>query len=408
VWVDDVDVCRPREARASTEQALARTALLAAAACALVDAVVFMVETPQLPGTLRIGVLAVIVCVDAALASPARFSGWVTVAHAVAAVGLAVVLRTTPAADMDLIGGAVAAFRAGAWLRGRSSVGALVALASGAVFSQMVADPGNVLAACTELMKDAWIPWLVGYYTATRGAFISALRHDHGNELRDATAQVEKTVDQVRTSIARDLHDVISHHVSAIGIHAGAVRIKLVATPGFADREIIDSLTAVGMSTHSAMAELRRMLDILHGSSDSANQPGLGNLGELFDGVRRAGLDVRFTARGTPRGLRGVIDAALYRILQEMLTNALRYGDGVAVDVELEFGETVAVLTARNTISTWTEPRHYLSTGRGLAGIQSRAGQFGGTVSYGLDAGTRIWETRVSLSYGAPISGVRA
>jgi signal transduction histidine kinase len=181
-----------------------------------------------------------------------------------------------------------------------------------------------------------------------------------------------------------------------------------MATPGFADREIIDSLTAVGMSTHSAMAELRRMLDILHGSSDSANQPGLGNLRELFDGVRRAGLDVRFTARGTPRGLRGVIDAALYRILQEMLTNALRYGDGVAVDVELEFGETVAVLTARNTISSWSEPRHYPSTGRGLAGIQSRAGQFGGTVSYGLDAGTRIWETRVSLSYGAPMSGVRA
>jgi hypothetical protein len=203
VWVDDVDVCGPREARSSTEQALARTALLAAAACALVDAVVFMVATPQLPGTLRIGVLAVIVCVDAALASPARFSGWVTVAHAVAAVGLAVVLRTTPAADMDLIGGAVAAFRAGAWLRGRSSVGALVTLASGAVFSQMVADPGNVLAAFTELMKDAWIPWLVGYYTATRGAFISALRHDHRNELRDATAQVEKSVDRVRTSIAR-------------------------------------------------------------------------------------------------------------------------------------------------------------------------------------------------------------
>jgi signal transduction histidine kinase len=404
--VENVEVPGSMQARTSTEQSIGRQALLVAVACALVDAVVFVVATPNLPAAPRIAALAVIVCVDAALALPARFSGWVTVAHAVTAVGLALILEATPAADMDLIGTAIAAYRAGAWLRGRSSIGALIALASGAVISQMVADPANILAAFTELMKDAYIPWLVGRYTTTRGAFISALRHEHKNELREATARVESAVGKVRTSIARDLHDVISHHVSAIGLHAGAARLKLAAKPGFADREIIDSLAAVGMSTRSAMSELRRMLDILHGSPDSMNQPGLGNLGELFDGVRRAGLDVRFTARGTPRGLRGAIDVALYRILQEMLTNALRYGDGAAVDVELNFRETGAVLTARNGISSRSEPDDYLSTGRGLAGIHSRAALFGGTVSHGLDTGGHAWETRVSLSYGVPSPGV--
>ncbi|MFD9702514.1 sensor histidine kinase [Lentzea sp. NPDC059081] len=379
-----------------------RQALLIALACLVVDTVVFAVATPELSPAVRIGAFVVIVCVDAVLALPPRYSGWVTVVHAVAAVGLALVLHGTSNPDMDLVGGVIAAYRAGAWMHGRWSVAAVAGLAAGAVLSQAVADPANVLAMVTEMMKDAFIPWMVGRYTSARRAHISELRHNREKELREATEEVDNAVRRVRTSIARDLHDVISHHVSAIGMHSGAARIKLAAKPDFDDKEIMDSLSAVELSRQSAMSDLRRMLDLLHGTSDSANQPGLGNLDELFDGVRRSGLATRFRVSGAPRWLPGSLDIALYRITQEMLTNALRYGDGSTVDVELDFGETRVELLARNGIGpSAARP----STGRGLAGIRSRAALFGGTVSHGPDPAGASWETKVSMSYGVSPPG---
>jgi signal transduction histidine kinase len=147
------------------------------------------------------------------------------------------------------------------------------------------------------------------------------------------------------------------------------------------------------------------MLDLLHGSAESAQQPGLGNLDELFDGVRRSGLATRFTVSGVPRGLPGSVDVALYRITQEMLTNALRHGDGGAVDVTLDFGESGVVLSARNGIGDRAERGDRPSTGRGLAGIRSRAALFGGTVSHGPDPGGGRWETRVGVPYGASSPG---
>jgi signal transduction histidine kinase len=193
--------------------------------------------------------------------------------------------------------------------------------------------------------------------------------------------------------------------VSAIGVHTGAARLKLAARPEFADPDIIDSLTAVEASSRSAMLDLRRVLDVLHRTSDPTSQIGLGNLDELFDGVRRSGLAIRFQVTGTPRTLPGSVDIALYRIAQEMLTNALRYGDGTTVDVDLEFGANWVVLSARNGIGPRPERADRPSTGRGLVGIRSRVALFGGTVSHGPDDSGRIWETRVSVCFDLSSSG---
>ncbi|MFD9702526.1 sensor histidine kinase [Lentzea sp. NPDC059081] len=384
------------------ERSFGRQALLIALACLVVDTVAFTAATPDLSPVAQAGALLAIVCVDAALALPARSSGWVTAAHAVTAVGLAVMLRSTPDVDVDLVGSVIAAYRAGAWLHGRASVAAVLVLATGTMLSQALVDPSAVLGTATEVVKDAFIPWLVGRYTSARRAYISELRHHRETELREATEEVDNAVRRVRTTIARDLHDVISHHVSAIGVHSGVARIKLAATQQFIAPEIMDSLRAVELSRRSAMADLRRMLDLLHGKPDSSAQPGLGNLDELFDGVRRSGLATRFRVSGAPRWLPGAIDIALYRMTQEMLTNALRYGDGSTVDIDLDFRETSIVLTARNAIGA---PADHASTGRGLAGIRDRAAQFGGTVSHGPDAAGENWETRVSVSYSVSSAG---
>jgi signal transduction histidine kinase len=379
-------------------------ALLVASACLIVDVVVFVAATPGFPLPLRLGWILVIVCVDAALVLPARYSGWVALAQAIAAIGLALVLRGTSDADLDLVGGLIGAYRAGAWLRGRSAFAALGALCTGVVVSQLVADPNHGLTAVIELMKDGGIPWLVGRYTTARRAYISELRHRRENESRDAAVEVEKAVERVRTSIARDLHDVISHHVSAISVHAGAARLKLSAKPEFTDDGITGSLAEVESSTRSALSDLRRMLDILHGTPDPIGQPGLSNLDDLFDGVRRSGLATRFTVSGMPCRLPGSVDIALYRVTQEMLTNALRHGDGT-VDVTLEFGRDHVTLAARNGMGPRDSEPGRLTTGRGLAGIRSRVALFGGTVSYGPDPTGQSWETTVTVSHSATPPG---
>ncbi|WP_432825747.1 sensor histidine kinase [Dactylosporangium sp. CA-092794] len=386
-------------------RSLSRQARLVALMCLLVDVAIFVNATPDLPASVRIVALIAIVGVDTALALPPKYSGPVAVAHAVAAVGLALVLRSTPDPNWSLAGGMIAAYRVGAWLRDRSSIGALLALALAAALAESVASFSTVLTIAIAAAQNAFIPWLVGRYTSARRGYISELRHNRELELRDATAEMERAADRLRTSIARDLHDVISHHVSAIGVHTGAARLKLAARPGFADPEIVDSLTAVETSSRSAMLDLRRVLDVLHRTSDSTNQIGIGNLDELFEGVRRSGLAVRFEVSGTPRELPGSLDIALYRIAQEMLTNALRYGDGTTVEVELGFAEESVVLSARNGIGSHTEYDDWSASGRGLAGIRSRAALFGGGVSHGPVAGGSTWETKVNLCSDTPLSG---
>ncbi|MEV5407768.1 histidine kinase [Thermopolyspora sp. NPDC052614] len=386
-------------------RSLARQARLIALACLLVDVVMFVAETPGLPGPLRIGGMLLIVAVDAALALPPRYSGQVAVAHAATAVALAALLKAAPEADWDLIGTVIAAYRTGAWLRDRASAAAVVTLAVGMTAATWVAGPGDLLAAVTGIVKDAFIPWLVGRYTSARRGYIAELRHNREMELRDATAEMERAADRMRTSIARDLHDVISHHVSAIGVHTGAARLRLAARPECADPDIIDSLTAVEASSRSAMRDLRRVLDVLHRTSHSSGQVGLGDLDELFDGVRRSGLAIRFRVTGVPRRLPGSVDIALYRVAQEMLTNALRYGDGTTVDVDLAYCETRVVLSARNPIGPRPQQSDRPSTGRGLAGIRSRVALFGGTVSHGPDGSGRTWETSVSVCFDAALPG---
>ncbi|MEU8397015.1 histidine kinase [Nonomuraea sp. NPDC048892] len=386
-------------------QSLARQARLIALACLLVDVALYVVATPALPAAPRIGGLVAIVCVDAALALPPRYSGHVAVAHAAAAIGLALLLQATPGADWDLIGGVIAAYRTGAWLRDRSSIAAAVVLAAGMAVAESVAGPGDPLSAVTGIMKDAFIPWLVGRYTSARRGYIAELHHNREMEVRDATAKMERAAERLRTSIARDLHDVISHHVSAIGVHTGAARLKLAARPECADPDIIDSLTAVEASSRSAMLDLRRVLDVLHRTPGSAGQLGLGNLNGLLDGVRRSGLGIRFQVAGPPRRLPGSVDIALYRIAQEMLTNALRYGNGGTVDVDLEFAGERVELGVRNGIGTCPQRAERPSTGRGLVGIRSRVALFGGTVTHGPDAAGKTWETRVSVRFDAPSPG---
>jgi signal transduction histidine kinase len=389
--------------------ALARQSLLVAAVCLLADVAAFLTAGPvsQLRA-LDWAVLAAVTVVDAALALPARLSGWVALAHAVVRFAATGLLGGSPiGAPANGAGSLIAGYRAGAWLRGGAAAMALTVLALGIGGAHLVSGGSDGEILPVEVVKNALLPWLVGRYTTARRAHIAELEQRAENQRREAHAAVEHAVAEERSAIARDLHDVISHHVSAIGVHAGAARLGL--NTATRSECIADSLAAVETSSRSAMVDLRRLLDLLHGdASDVSRQPGLDNIEELLHGVRRAGLPTRLSTHGSARPLPGSLDIALYRITQEMLTNALRHGDGSSVEVELRYHEASVSLTVRNGIlPSVPTPRpgqppsaERRESARGLAGMRKRAAIFEGTIAYGPDPAGRTWETTTTFPLG--------
>ncbi|GAB3141101.1 sensor histidine kinase [Amycolatopsis sp. NPDC004378] len=371
---------------------LRRQSLLVALVCVVCDGALFALRGPLGEAGWRAWVVLLAgIAVNAALAGPARYSGWVALAHAVLFAGGPLLLGHVSGAEIgDNAGILIAGYRAGAWLRPKPSALALFALLAG------------VTAGCLEIGKggsdwrliainvgvSALLPWLVGRYTTARRAYIADLEREADERRQHEEEAVRRAVLEERTTIARDLHDVISHHVSAIGVHAGAARLGL---PDGAE-PVRKSLGAVESASRSAMADLRRLLDLLHAETN-AEQPGLDNLDELVETVRAAGLPTRLALRGEPRELPGSLDVALYRIAQEALTNALRHGEG-PVEVELNHGRTEVVLTVTNGLRAGRAEENEHAH-RGLTGIRQRVTLFGGQVSYGENG--EHWQLRTTF-----------
>src|SRR5258708_11095642 len=136
--------------------------------------------------------------------------------------------------------------------------------------------------------------------------------------------------------MARELHDVVAHHVSLMVIQAGAARQVL---PGAPDQASAARRT-VEETGRAALSEMRRVVSVLSpegGPLELAPQPGLGQLDELLERVRQAGLPVRLCIEGQARPLPGGMDLAAYRIVQEALTNALKYAGQAPTEVRLKY-----------------------------------------------------------------------
>lgn len=279
---------------------LRRQSLLVALVCVVCDGALFALRGPlDAAGWQAWVVLLGGIAVNAALAGPARYSGWVALAHAVLFAGGPLLLGHLPAAEIGNNSGIlIAGYRAGAWLRPKPSVLALFALLTGVLIGCLETGKGgwDWRLIAINVGVDALLPWLVGRYTTARRAYIADLQREADERRQHEEEAVRRAVTEERTTIARDLHDVISHHVSAIGVHAGAARLGLPD----GDSPVRKSLGAVESASRSAMADLRRMLDLLHAETN-AEQPGLDNLDELVETVRTAGLPTRLTLRGEPR-----------------------------------------------------------------------------------------------------------
>ncbi|MET7336993.1 histidine kinase [Nonomuraea sp. NPDC005650] len=378
---------------------LRRQAIAIAAVTLVIDCLSFALYTSSFsyPAGLRWAMLGAIVVVDAGLASTPRLSGVVAVAQVAVTVSGAVLHPGSgPLPLLNSVGLLISAYRAGAWLGRWPAAVSLLCLAAGIVARRVLGGPPvrpeRIL---LDAVADALLPWLVGRYTTARRAHIAELEQRSEREQAEAREALTAAIAEERSSIARDLHDVISHHVSAIGVHAGVARLR--ASTGPAAPDLTNSLTAVETSSRAAMLDLRRLLDVLHGNpSGEDSQPGLDNLPELLDAVRAVGLRARVTVHGSSSPLPESLDIAVYRVVQEMLTNALRHGAGGVAEVELRYDRSSLTVTASNPLAAETRARPD-SPHRGLQGIRSRATMFNGSTSYGPAPDGRAWITTVTF-----------
>ncbi|WP_030898389.1 sensor histidine kinase [Streptomyces sp. NRRL F-5126] len=210
-------------------------------------------------------------------------------------------------------------------------------------------------------------------------------------ERRRRVAQDTRTAERAR--IARELHDVVTHHVTAMVVQAEAARY-LTVSPDRLDH----ALTAVSDTGRLAITDLRHLLDLLApGHTGEDREPAAGRLLTLVEQTRRAGQPVEFTEEGTPAESTGSAGLVAYRVVQEALTNALKYAHGSRTSVQVRHGDreiSVEVGTdapaSQDVSASQDAPRAVSPTGgsgRGLAGLRERVDVLGGEFSAGARAG---------------------
>lgn len=216
-------------------------------------------------------------------------------------------------------------------------------------------------------------------------------------EVQETAAAVERSVADERTRIARELHDVVAHHMSVVALQTGVAGYVLDSDP-VAARTAVDHAASAG---REALHDMGRMLDALRTVEESQGapylpQPGLRDLGGLVDRLRGAGLQVEVTRVGRPQPLSPGADLCAFRIVQESLTNVLKHaGPGAAARVVVEHADRlleVSVLddgapTRPPARSPRGVPGGVQGGGHGIRGMRERAELYGGVLEAAPRAG---------------------
>ncbi|MDT0448192.1 sensor histidine kinase [Streptomyces hesseae] len=199
-----------------------------------------------------------------------------------------------------------------------------------------------------------------------------------------AAERSRRTLLEERGRIARELHDVVAHHMSVISIQA-QVAPHLVTDPS---DELKENLAAIRGSAVEALTELRRVLGVLRAEDAAADgvrhapQPTLARLGELVGKVRGAGVTVTTGTTGEPRPLAPGVELSAFRIVQEALSNAMRHAPGATVRVTLAYGPAVLTVRVTNTAPDRPAPPS-TGAGHGLLGMRERVAMLGGELATG-------------------------
>jgi signal transduction histidine kinase len=207
----------------------------------------------------------------------------------------------------------------------------------------------------------------------------------------------ERALLEERQRIARELHDVVAHHMSVIAIQAEAAPYKTADPPP----ELVESFADIRASALAGLSELRRVLGVLRtGQQSTAPQPGLADLDALLDSARSGGVSVTVTRSGNPVPLPEGVDLSAYRIVQEALSNAMRHAPGSHVKLHVAYRPDGLTLEVSNDVDPKAVPVLVSSGdraaagggGHGLVGMRERTTMLGGSLDAGptADGGFRV------------------
>lgn len=248
-----------------------------------------------------------------------------------------------------------------------------------------IREPTFVMRPVAVLATFVVLTWTLGDLMRTRRAYVGELE-ERARRLeveRDQQARLARAAERAR--IARELHDVVAHSLSIVvaqadgGLYAGEKDPKAAQS----------ALATIGVTGRQALAEMRRLLGVLHSGGDAAEmapQPGLAQLPELVAQVRASGLPVELSIEGREPEISSGAELVVYRIVQEALTNTIRHaGPGARATVQVSYGaDSVRVCVSDDGRGAAAADD---GQGRGIHGMRERVAVYGGTLSVGPRVG---------------------
>ena len=227
--------------------------------------------------------------------------------------------------------------------------------------------------------------WLLGDYARTRRLYLAQLAASAELAAREREEQARRAAAEQRTRIAQELHDVLAHGMTVMVRQVEAGQARLDSDPERARA----SFTAVAETGRQSLGEVRRLVALLRDNgvpdaidveSAEAPAPGLDSINVLAAQVGRAGLEVRVARVGDLSEVTAGVALAVYRIVQEALTNAMRHGRARSAVVTLQCQDGTMVAEIRDDGGGPDTAAH---VGGGLTGMRERAALYGGTVTAG-------------------------
>jgi signal transduction histidine kinase len=233
--------------------------------------------------------------------------------------------------------------------------------------------------------------WLAGRAIHSRTRLTEALHEAAAQAAEEHDDEVRRAAAEERRRIAREMHDLVAHSMSVMVVQAGGARRILDRDPARA----LEAAERIERTGREALAEMRHLLGVLHPGEEAralAPQPTLAELDALITRARAAGLPVLLYEDGERRPLPAGLDLAAYRIVQEALTNALKYSGGAATEVTVTWGSLELAIEVRDR----GRRRVARDGGHGLVGMRERVRVYGGELETGPARGGG-WRVRATL-----------
>jgi signal transduction histidine kinase len=234
--------------------------------------------------------------------------------------------------------------------------------------------------------------WLAGAVVRARRQSADIAAHNSALQ-----RQAEQAAAAERARIARELHDIVAHHLSVVVLQAAGARAS--------SKQAGPVLEKIENSARHALDDTRRLLGVLRDTGEDsglAPQPGISELAALADTVRAGGLPLTLVIDGDPAGLPAAVDVSVYRIVQEALTNVLRHAGPARADVTIGCVKDAVTIEVTDN-GTGIPARQVPAGGHGLAGMRERVAVFGGELCAGPRSGGGF-TVRARLPLGGRLS----